>query len=283
MRLATLRLTDPDGSATTTAAVADETGYAVVDGVPDVGALLQQPDWEQRAASALRDGDRISTSDAHLAQPVLAPRKVVCVGLNYRSHILEMGRDLPEYPTMFAKYAETLTGPHDDVEFVDEDPDLDWEGELTIVIGRRGRRIAEADALDHVAGYTVANDISMRGWQFRTKEWLQGKMWEASTPVGPVVVTPDEIDLGSARLTTTVNDQVMQDHSIGDLLFSPAYLVSYVSTMVTLEPGDLILTGTPGGVGRARDPQVFLRPGDRVRVTIDGIGSLDTPIVAAGS
>jgi acylpyruvate hydrolase len=129
-----------------------------------------------------------------------------------------------------------------------------------------------------VAGYTVANDISMRAWQFRTKEWLQGKVCEGSTPVGPVLATPDEVDFEHARLTTMVNDSVMQDHSIGDLLFTPAYLVSYISTMVTLHPGDIVLTGTPGGVGRARTPQVFLRPGDRVTVTIDGIGSTHTTI-----
>ena len=282
MRLATLRLPSPaDSGGPTSAAVidADRGGGALIEGVPDIGALLLLPDWKDRAAAASTHGNRVDGSGIRLAQPVLAPRKVICVGLNYRSHILEMGRDLPSYPTLFAKFAETLTGPTDDVRFVDEDPELDWEGELTIVIGKRGRRITEETALEHVAGYTVANDISMRGWQFRTKEWLQGKVWEASTPVGPVVATPDELDLGSARLTTTVNGEIMQDHSVGDLLFSPAHLVSYISTMVTLEPGDLVLTGTPGGVGRARSPQVFLRPGDRVKVTIDGIGSTDTTIV----
>lgn len=278
MKLATIRTAGRSGEAATAAAVLADDGWRVLEGVPDIGALLRMPGWHEVAASG--DGPVVDAADAEFAQPVLRPGKVVCVGLNYRSHILEMGRDLPAYPTLFAKFAETLTGPTDDVEFVDEDPELDWEGELTIVIGTRGRRIPEESALDHVAGYTVANDISMRGWQFRTKEWLQGKVWEGSTPVGPVVATPDEVDLPTARLRTTVNDEVMQDHAIADLLFSPAHLVSYISTMITLEPGDLILTGTPGGVGRARDPQVFLRPGDRVRVTIDGIGSTDTAIVA---
>jgi acylpyruvate hydrolase len=279
MKLATLRLPEATVSGlVTAAAVLDPTdgGYTIVEGVRDVGALLQFPDWRERAAAA--DGPRVASEGAHLAQPVLAPGKVICVGLNYRSHILEMGRDLPAYPTLFAKFAETLTGPTDPVEFVAEDPELDWEGELALIIGTAGRRIPEESALDHVAGYTVANDISMRAWQFRTKEWLQGKVWEGSTPVGPILATADEVDFENARLTTTVNDSVMQDHSIADLLFSPAFLVSYISTMVTLRPGDVVLTGTPGGVGRARSPQVFLRPGDRVKVTIDGIGSTVTTI-----
>jgi acylpyruvate hydrolase len=279
VKLATLRLptTQSDGPGTA-AALMDTDGqyFTVIEGVADVGALLRDPAWQAVAAAAA--GPRIDLVEAELAQPVLEPRKVICVGLNYRSHITEMGRDLPQYPTLFAKFAQTLTGPRDDVQYVTEDPELDWEGELVVVIGTGGRRILEENADQHIAGYTVANDISMRGWQFRTKEWLQGKIWERSTPVGPVVVTPDEVDLQTARLTTTVNDEVMQEHAIADLLFSPGHLVAYISTMVTLEPGDIILTGTPGGVGRARNPAVFLAVGDRVKVTIDGIGELDTAI-----
>lgn len=282
MKLATLRLhTSDPGAPRTAAAVLDGGGayYTVIEGIADLGALLADPEW--RAVASTAAGRRVTAYEAVFAQPVLEPRKVICVGLNYRSHITEMGRDLPQYPTLFAKFAQTLTGPHDDVEYVNEDPELDWEGELVVVIGTGGRRIPEAEARHHVAGYTVANDISMRAWQFRTNEWMQGKIWEASTPVGPVVVTADEVDLQTARLTTTVNDEVMQDHAIADLLFTPAQLVAYISTMVTLDPGDIILTGTPGGVGRARNPAVFLAVGDRVRVHIDGIGELDTTIAPA--
>jgi acylpyruvate hydrolase len=206
---------------------------------------------------------------------------VLCVGLNYRSHIEEMGRDLPEYPTLFAKFAETLTGPNDPVVAVEEDKELDWEGELVVVIGRTADRVSEADAPQYIAGYTAANDISMRGYQFRTKEWLQGKIWARSTPIGPVLVTADDVDLDTATLRTTVNGATMQQHAIADLLFKPAYLVSYLSTILPLRPGDLILTGTPGGVGRARTPRVYLEPGDVVEVSIDGIGTLHTPIAAA--
>jgi acylpyruvate hydrolase len=211
---------------------------------------------------------------------VPTPSKVLCVGLNYKSHIQEMGRDLPSHPTMFAKFADTLTGPNDPVEAVAEDPELDWEGELVVVIGRTAYKVSEEEAGDYIAGYTVANDISMRGWQFRTMEWLQGKIWGASTPVGPVLVTADAFDPTAATLRTTVNGEVMQEHSTGDLLFTPTRLVSYLSTILPLRPGDLILTGTPGGVGRARDPQVYLQAGDIVEVTIEGIGTLSTPIVA---
>lgn len=267
----------------TTAAVQDGGAFAPIDGVADVGALLASPDWQDSARRAVAGGVRVAEGEAELLQLVASPGKVVCVGLNYRSHILEMGRDLPEYPTLFAKFTETLTGPFDDIVAVAEDPALDWEGELVIVVGKKARAVSEADAPEYIGGYTIANDISMRTWQFRTKEWLQGKIWEASTPLGPVLVTPEEIDLDAAQLVTSVNGQVMQQHSIGDLVFTPAYLLSYVSTMITLNPGDVILTGTPGGVGRARKPEVYLRAGDEVTVEIDGIGALRNSIIGEES
>lgn len=270
MKLATLV---QDGG--TTAAVETPAGWVPVDGAADVGALLADPSWRSRASAAAGE----PVAEPVFAQLVTRPGKVVCVGLNYRSHILEMGRDLPAHPTLFAKFADTLTGPYADVEAVPEDPELDWEGELVVVIGSSVRRASEAEAEAAIAGYSIANDVSMRAWQFRTVEWLQGKMWEASTPVGPVLVTPDELDLGTSRLTTRVNDEVMQDHALADLVFGPAALVAYVSTMTTLHPGDVLLTGTPGGVGRARDPQVYLRAGDVVEVAVDGIGSIRNRIV----
>ena len=159
-------------------------------GPQDVGALLRTPDWRALAESA--DGRRHRLGDLDLAAVVPAPSKVVCVGLNYRNHILEMGRDLPDHPTLFAKFPATLTGPYDDIALPPEDDALDWEAELTVVIGTRCRRVTPEQAEDAIAGYTVANDISMRTWQFRTNEWLQGKAWEASTPVGPALVTADE-------------------------------------------------------------------------------------------
>lgn len=278
MRLATIAT--PSGSR---AAVEDGDDYVVVEDFSDVGALLADEYWQRTVAEAIASPSAIvPVSEAEELQLITRPGKIVCVGLNYRSHILEMGRDLPAYPTLFAKFAETLTGPHDDVPFAPEDPELDWEGELVVVIGRQVRRADEAEAAEAIAGYTIANDISMRGWQFRTKEWLQGKMWEDSTPLGPVLATGDDFDPAEAVITTTVNGEVMQQHAIVDLLFTPAHLVSYISTMITLDPGDIILTGTPGGVGRARDPQVYLQPGDEVSVSIDGIGTISNRIVDAG-
>ena len=284
MRLLTFRHTDGSGRQDHRVGRLDGTGQdddAVVEitqpQATDVGMLLSLPDWRDLAADA--DGPRHRYGDLRLAPVVPAPSKVVCVGLNYKTHILEMGRDLPEYPTLFAKFPATLTGPHDDIAAPAEDPALDWEGELTVVVGRRARRVAESEAAAVIAGYTVANDVSMRTWQFRTKEWLQGKMWEASTPLGPTLVTTDEWQPGPT-ISTYVNGQQMQSAPTADLLFGPEMLVAYVSTMITLEPGDLILTGTPGGVGRAMDPPTFLGDGDVLETEIDGLGRLRNRVVA---
>ncbi|MEX5301899.1 fumarylacetoacetate hydrolase family protein [Kocuria sabuli] len=272
MKLATLRT-----GTTTTAARLDGNTFTEIDGYADLGALLADENWQQIAADA--SGPQHPAASAELETVVVDPSKILCVGLNYRSHIQEMGRELPGYPTVFAKFTDTLTGPHDAIEAVAEDTQLDWEGELVVVVGKRAHKVDEEDAGRYIAGYSVANDISMREWQFRTKEWLQGKIWARSTPVGPVMVTADEFDPGAATLRTRVNGETMQEHSTGDLLFSPEHLVSYFSTILPLHPGDIILTGTPGGVGRARNPQVFLTSGDVVEVEIDGIGALTNAMV----
>ena len=283
MRLLTFRTHDQDSGPALHVGRVDGSGLdddTVVEiehpGASDVGSLLNLPDWRNVAAAAA--GPRYRLGDLELATLVPRPSKVVCVGLNYRPHILEMGRDLPTHPTLFAKFLATLTGARDDIPLPPEDDAVDWEGELVVVIGERCRRVSEADAPRVIAGYTVSNDVSMRTWQFRTKEWLQGKAWEASTPVGPALVTTDEWQPGPA-LRTRVNGEQVQTASTDDLLFDPATLVSYVSTMTTLEPGDLILTGTPGGVGRAMTPPRYLTPGDVVEVEIDGLGTLRNRVV----
>lgn len=272
MKLATLRT-----NGATTAARLDGGTFTEIEGYADVGALLAQESWRKIAQDA--SGAQHSASEAQLETLVTDPGKILCVGLNYKAHIQEMGRELPSYPTLFAKFTETLTGPNDPIEAVAEDPELDWEGELVVIIGKPAYKVTEEDAGDYIAGYAAANDISMRGWQFRTKEWLQGKIWAKSTPVGPVMVTADEFDPASSTLRTRVNGQTMQEHEIGDLLFTPEHLVAYFSTILPLKPGDVILTGTPGGVGRARTPQVFLKAGDVVEVEIDGLGHLTNKIV----
>jgi acylpyruvate hydrolase len=248
-----------------------------VSGFSDVGALLAQPDWADRAANA--GGDRRAVADTDFALMIPKPAKVVCVGLNYRTHILEMGRDLPEYPTLFAKFAEALIGPRDEIAMPPVSDAVDWEGELVVVVGSAVRGADRTEAASAIAGYTIMNDISMRDYQFRTREWLQGKTFEHTTPVGPVMVTADEWQPGPT-IRTMIDGELVQEASTGDLVFDPIELVSYISTVITLQPGDLIATGTAGGVGHARKPPRYLSPGSRVQTTIDGIGTLDNVCVA---
>ncbi|HZK06415.1 MAG TPA: fumarylacetoacetate hydrolase family protein [Actinomycetaceae bacterium] len=274
MRLATLRTSEG------TRAVRVDDGVLVDLGAADLGEFLAIPHWAEAAETAA--GETHPLEGAEFATLVPAPSKVVCVGLNYRNHIQEMGRPLPDYPTLFTKFADTLIGPADHIVRPAETAQFDWEAELTIVIGRRVRRARGTEAETAIAGFTILNDITCRDWQFRTREWMQGKNWDSSTPVGPVMVTPDE--LGGVRpalaISTEVDGQVMQSDNTGDLLFDPVALVEYVSTVIRLNPGDLIATGTPGGVGHARKPPVYLEAGQRVVCTIEGIGSLNNLVVA---
>jgi acylpyruvate hydrolase len=270
VRLATLRTAEG-----TRAARQDEDELVLLEDVPDVGELLAQEDWRGVAAGA--DGQRVVLADADLAPVVPRPPKIVCLGMNYRSHIEEMSREARSHPTLFGKYARSLIGARDDIELPPESVQVDWEVELAFVIGRTVRRASGAAASDAIAGFTVLNDVSMRDWQFRTMQFLQGKTWDRSTPVGPVLVTPDELPGGTApdlALRCEVDSEVMQEGRTSDLLFGPEELVGYISTIVTLEPGDLVATGTPGGVGFGRSPQVFLKPDQIVRTTIEGIGEL---------
>ncbi|MEU0300450.1 fumarylacetoacetate hydrolase family protein [Streptomyces sp. NPDC006175] len=207
-------------------------------------------------------------------QPLPRPGKVICCGLNYADHITETGRDLPAYPTLFAKYADTLTGPGDDL-VMPQGLQVDWEAELAVVVGTPLRHADRAAALDGIAGYTVANDISVRDWQYRTLQWFQGKTWDATTPVGPVIVTPDELDpAAGVDVICRINGQEVQRDTTRTLVFDAADLLAYISTFTVLRPGDLVLTGTPGGIGAARKPQWFLADGDVVETEIPGIGTL---------
>jgi acylpyruvate hydrolase len=248
----------------------------IIEGIADVGALLARPDWRSLAEQAT--GPRVALDDLDTLIP--HPGKVICVGLNYRAHILEMGRPIPEYPTLFAKYADALIGPTDPIEIPSTAADnVDWECELVVVVGGTIRGANTDEATAAIAGYTIMNDVSMRDWQFRTREWLQGKSFGNTTPVGPVLVTADEWQPGPG-IRTVVDGEVVQEASTADLVFDPAHLVSYISEMITLRPGDIIATGTPGGVGHARKPPRYLSPGSRVQITIDGIGTLDNTCVA---
>ena len=274
MKLATIRT--PEG----TRAVRLE-GEELVDlGAADLGELLARPDWRAVAAAA-GTGTTYEVAGADFAPVVPRPSKVICVGHNYVNHIKEMGRDLPAYPTLFPKFADTLIGAHDDIVKPAETDALDWEVELAVVIGKPVRRANEDEAADAIAGFTVMNDVSVRDWQFRTVEWTQGKIWDSSTPVGPYLVTPDEVGGVRPALTvrTTVDGQVMQEDNTRTLLFDPLYLVQYVSTIVRLNPGDIIATGTPAGVGHARDPQCYLIGGETVVTEVEGLGACTNKVV----
>ncbi|GAA2479421.1 fumarylacetoacetate hydrolase family protein [Streptomyces thermolineatus] len=276
MKLATVRI---DG--TTRAVKLD--GDVLVDlGTPDVGTLLAQDDWAGKAAAATPATATVyPAAGADFAPVVPQPSKVVCVGLNYRNHIQEMGRDLPEYPTLFAKFADALVGAGDDIVRPHETEQFDWEVELAVIVGAPVRRARGEEAERAIAGFTVLNDITCRDWQFRTREWLQGKMWDSTTPVGPYLVTPDELPGGvrpALDVRLTVDGEVMQSDTTADLLFDPVALVEYVSTIVRLNPGDIIATGTPGGVGHARKPQRYLTGGETVVAEIDGLGRLENKV-----
>lgn len=265
MRLATI-LT-PDGI---TAARLD--GDVLVPlAADDVGALLAS--GADPAVVTRAGAPGVPASEASFAPLIPQPSKVLCVGLNYRAHILETGRDLPQFPTLFAKFAQTLLGAHDDLVLPAVSDRVDWEVELGVVIGRPLYRASRDEAAAAIAGYTVTNDVSMRDWQSRTLQWLQGKMFERSTPVGPYLVTGDEIgDAADLEVRCEVDGTVMQQSRTSDLLFGPAEIAAYASQAITLMPGDLLLTGTPGGVGNARKPPVYLQPGQTLRTAIEGLG-----------
>jgi len=247
-------------------------------GIGELGAVTPS---SLLADPALDHTRSVPLAEVTLRPVIPRPGKIICVGLNYLDHVGETGRQLPEYPVLFTKFVETLTGPRDPIVLPSESAQVDYEGEMAVVIGRAGRRIAAEDATRHIAGYTIANDVTMRDYQYKTHQWLQGKVWEASTPLGPWLVTPDEVgDAQALDISLTLNGEVLQRASTEQLMFDVPTLVSRVSELVTLMPGDVILTGTPGGVGYRRDPQVFLSPGDNVVVEISGLGRLVNPVVA---
>ncbi|GGN22826.1 fumarylacetoacetate hydrolase family protein [Streptomyces fuscichromogenes] len=276
MKLSTVRLS---GNVRATTAARQDGDTLVLLPYADVGTLLAAgDDWPRLAAE---DGERVPLDGASFAPVVPHPNKIVCLGLNYATHIKEMGRQTPAHPTLFAKFDGSLVGAHDEIHMPPVSDDLDWEVELGVVVGRPGRHIAREKALEHVAGYTVANDVTVRDWQHRTREFLSGKTFEATTPVGPALVTPEELPPGAAGLAVScsVDGHTMQKSNTSDLLFDVADIIAYVSTIITLLPGDLILTGTPGGVGAGRDPKVFLRPGQELVTTVEGMGRLRNTVV----
>jgi acylpyruvate hydrolase len=220
-------------------------------------------------------------ADIEILAPIPRPGKVVCVGLNYHSHLAEIGEPAPEYPILFHKAATSIIGHGQSIVLPRVSRQIDYESELAVVIGRRGKYIPEENALSYVAGYTCANDVSAHDIEFRTSQWTSGKMLDTFCPLGPVLLTRDEIPNPNAlRLKTVLNGQTVQDEHTSDMLFPVPFLISYISSLATLEPGDILLTGTPSGIGCNRRPQVFLRAGDQISVQIEGIGTLANPVVA---
>ncbi len=274
MRLATIRTPDATRAVRIDEDAAVETGHA------DLDELLVHADWRELGATA--SGTRHELESLSYAPLLIRPEKIICVGLNYRNHITEMGRELPEHPTLFAKYSRSLIGANDEIVLPSMSEAMDWEAELGVVIGSPVRHGNESEAAAAIAGYTVVNDISARDFQYRTLQWLQGKTFESSTPVGPWLVTADgeSTATDSHRLTCTVDGELVQDADTGDLVFSPAALVSYISSIITLVPGDLIASGTPGGVGHARKPPRYLTDGSEVLTRIEGIGECRNTCVA---
>jgi len=270
MRIATVRA---DGAEHVAAAHAGR--YRLLDASDDLTALLRAGVDPRQ----LQLGDAV---DGDLGAP-LRPGKVVAIGLNYLDHIRESNLERPTRPLVFAKFPSSVIGPTDAIE-LDETltTRADWEVELAVVVGRRMRHVAERDALDHVFGYTVGNDVSARDVQFSESQWVRGKSFDTFCPLGPVVVTADEItDPQALRLRTLVNGEVMQDSSTAEMVFGVAELLAFCSRSFTLEPGDVVLTGTPWGCGEFMDPPRSLAPGDVVESEIEGIGALRNPVAAA--
>jgi len=214
-----------------------------------------------------------------VALPIERPGKIVCVGLNYRDHAEEQGTALPQAPLLFAKWPNTLIGPGDAIVIPSITQQVDYEAELGVVIGERVRGVSEENALEAVRGYLCLNDVSARDLQFGDKQWTRGKSPDTFCPIGPALVPASEVpDPQALAIRAIVNGDVLQDSSTSNMIFTVAEIIAYISQAITLEPGDLIATGTPAGVGAFRDPPIWLQPGDEVTIEIEGLGALTNPV-----
>jgi len=260
------------------AALVDGDGLRPLKGVAELG---RETPAEVLADPPLED-ERLPIADVTLRPVVPSPGKIVCVGLNYKAHVDEGVYDVPDYPALFSKFADTLVGAGGPVRLPPESEAVDFEAELAFVVGRPVRRVrGEEAAFGAVAGYTIANDVSMRDYQYKTHQWLPGKNWADSAPLGPYLVTPDEVgDPHALDISLELNGERMQASNTRHFIFDIPTLVATISEFVPLAPGDVVLTGTPSGVGYRRDPKVLLRDGDRMVVEIERVGRLENPVVA---
>jgi len=246
---------------------------------PDLTAALDKA----RAALAAGEG-LVDAASVHLGPAVPDPDKILCIGLNYHAHAAEADKEVEEFPPLFAKFKNSLVGPTDDIVMPGVSTEVDYEVELAVVIGARCKNVSVAEALDYVAGYSVFNDISARDLQVRSSQWTTGKMLDTFGPLGPGVTPRQEIeDVQSLRIRTRVNGTTLQDSNTADMIWPVAEMVSYLSEILTLEPGDVIATGTPEGVGLVRKPPIWLKAGDVVETEIETLGLLRNPVVEAAA
>jgi 2,4-diketo-3-deoxy-L-fuconate hydrolase len=251
---------------------------AAFPGIPDIGEVFFRDGWLERVAHVTDPGRPLTE---RLGCPIRRPSKIICLGINYMAHGDEARFERPQRPQLFGKTPNTLNGPFDSIVLPAGSGQIDWEVELAVVIGKEGKRIPKDRALEYIAGVSILNDVSGREAQFSDQQWFRGKSFDTFAPMGPSLVTLDEVgDLQNLRLSTRVNGVVMQDGTTADMVFGVAELVEFISSDITLLPGDVISTGTPAGVGAFRDPPVFLKAGDVVECRIEGIGAIVNPVEA---
>jgi 2-keto-4-pentenoate hydratase/2-oxohepta-3-ene-1,7-dioic acid hydratase in catechol pathway len=251
--------------------------------IADIGApmldLLAQGTLMERAHKALAGSGIIPASETTIEAPVPRPPKVLAIGLNYRDHAEESGQPIPQRPVVFAKMPTCITGPGKPIHVPRVSRAVDWEAELCFVVGKAARYVKAVDAAGYIAGYCIGNDVSVRDWQFHSPTWMMGKSFDTHGPIGPWLVTPDEVDVGNLDVRLRVNGDLKQESNTNQLIFGIGEIFEYLSAGFTLEPGDVVFTGTPAGIGAARKPPEFLKPGDVVRAEITGLGELENPVV----
>ncbi|MFE4896303.1 fumarylacetoacetate hydrolase family protein [Peribacillus butanolivorans] len=236
---------------------------------------------EQLIEQRGNDDAKFLLSEVKFLPPIAQPEKIICVGLNYIDHCKETGMEPPSSPVIFSKYANAIVGQNDVIEIPINSKEVDFEAELAIVIGKKAKNVSEEEAIDYVFGYTIMNDISARDLQFQDGQWLRGKTADTFAPIGPVVVTHDEVgDPHELAISLELNGEMMQDSNTSNLIFTVPQIISFLSQSMTLKPGDLIATGTPPGVGMGRNPKVWLKNGDRMNVSIERIGTLSNHVKA---
>ena len=249
----------------------------------DMRSFLEagEPALSAASTAVALGGSSFSANDVKILAPISNPEKVVCIGLNYADHAAESGMDIPPEPVVFSKYASAIIGPGDMIKLPPSSNEPDYEVELVVVIGKSGFNISQTDAMNHVAGYTVGHDVSARDYQLQKPagQWMMGKTFDTFAPIGPDLVTADEVgDPNDLGIRCILNNETVQDSNTAQLIFKIPELIAYLSHVFTLNPGDLIFTGTPPGVGMARDPQLWLKAGDKVVCEVDGIGRLENPV-----